>query len=88
MALRQKSYADVRLGAALPEVLTNLADFRKARGFKRFSTMLLDYHLKPQIGIVFVAMKRNIADLPSVLSLGSRLGGASFPGNQRLTLHG
>ena len=74
-----ESYADVRLGAVLPEVLANLAGFRIARRSTRFSTMLLDYYdLKPQIGIVFVAMKRNIADLPAVLSLGSRLGGRRF----------
>ena len=37
-----------------------------------------DFHLNPQIGIVFVAMKRNIADLPSVISLGNRLGANRF----------
>jgi MoaA/NifB/PqqE/SkfB family radical SAM enzyme len=73
-----ESYADVRLGAALPEVLANLTGFRQARWAKCFSSFFVDYHLKPQIGIVFVAMKRNIADLPSVLSLGSRLGGRRF----------
>ena len=73
-----ESYADVRLGAALPEVLANLKDFRQARWAKSISSFLVDYHLKPQLGIVFVAMKRNIADLPAVLSLGSRLGGCRF----------
>jgi MoaA/NifB/PqqE/SkfB family radical SAM enzyme len=73
-----ESYADVRLGAALPEILANLTGFRQARWAKCFSSFFVDYHLKPQIGIVFVAMKRNIADLPSVLSLGSRLGGCRF----------
>jgi len=73
-----ESYADVRLGAVLPEVLTNLANFRKARGFTLFPTLLPDYHLKPQTGIVFVAMKRNIADLPAVLRLGNQLGTRRF----------
>ena len=69
-----ESYADVRLGAALPEVLANLTGFRHARWAKCFSSFFTDYHLKPQIGIVFVAMRRNINDLPAVLRLGNRLG--------------
>jgi MoaA/NifB/PqqE/SkfB family radical SAM enzyme len=73
-----ESYADVRLGAALPEVLANLTGFREARWATCFSSYFIDYHLKPQIGIVFVAMKRNIADLPAVLRLGNRLGSHRF----------
>ncbi len=69
-----ESYADIRLGAALPEVLANLTGFRHARWTKCFSSFFTDYHLKPQMGIVFVAMKRYIHDLPAVLRLGSRLG--------------
>lgn len=34
--------------------------------------------LKPQLGIVFVAMRRNIADLPEVWSAGRRLGATQF----------
>ena len=60
-----ESYADVRLGAALPEVLANLKHFRDIRIEKHLLT--------PEIGIVFVAMKRNITDLPSVLKIGSQL---------------
>ena len=60
-----ESYADVRLGAALPEVLANLKHFRDIRTEKHLLT--------PEIGIVFVAMKRNITDLPSVLRIGSQL---------------
>jgi MoaA/NifB/PqqE/SkfB family radical SAM enzyme len=60
-----ESYADVRLGAALPEVLANLKHFRDIRTEKHLLT--------PEIGIVFVAMKRNITDLPSVLKIGSQL---------------
>ncbi len=61
-----ESYADVRLGAAFPEVLANIAGFRDARQ--------REYMQRAQIGIVFVAMKRNIADLPKVLKLGKELG--------------
>jgi MoaA/NifB/PqqE/SkfB family radical SAM enzyme len=65
-----ESYTDVRLGAALPTVLANIARFRDTR---------LPVHLPtPQIGIAFVAMKRNIADLPDLLRLGRRLGAAHF----------
>jgi MoaA/NifB/PqqE/SkfB family radical SAM enzyme len=72
-----ESYTDVRLGAALPEVLNNLHEFRHARWLK-YRPESFDLLLKPQIGIVFVAMKRNIADLPAVLSLASRLGSLHF----------
>jgi MoaA/NifB/PqqE/SkfB family radical SAM enzyme len=72
-----ESYTDVRLGAALPEVLNNLYEFRRSR-WKKYMPEFFDLHLKPQIGIVFVAMKRNIADLPAVLSLATRLGSLHF----------
>jgi len=66
-----ESYTDVRLGAALPQVLANLAAFRDARapGQDRVT---------PQIGIAFVMMKRNLPDLPEVLRLGERLGATRF----------
>jgi MoaA/NifB/PqqE/SkfB family radical SAM enzyme len=59
------SYADIRLGASLPEVLENIMRFRNLRP--------ASHRPKPEIGIVFVAMKRNINDLPAVLALGRRL---------------
>jgi len=65
-----ESYADVRLGAALPEVLANLAWFR--------DSCHLAFPHRPQMGVVFVAMKRNIRDLPAVLRLGSQLGMQHF----------
>jgi MoaA/NifB/PqqE/SkfB family radical SAM enzyme len=67
---RPESYADVRLGAELPRVIENLALFRQLR---RGS-----HNPKPEIGIAFVAMKRNIADLPAVLALGLKLGAKHF----------
>jgi MoaA/NifB/PqqE/SkfB family radical SAM enzyme len=59
------SYADIRLGAELPHVLQNLERFVKIR----------DAHscMKPQLGLAFVAMQRNIKDLPELLELGNRL---------------
>jgi len=65
-----ESYADIRLGAALPEVLANLERFRPMRkGF---------YHPKPELGIAFVVMKRNIDDLPKVIAMGRSLGATRF----------
>ncbi|MCX5895874.1 MAG: radical SAM protein [Proteobacteria bacterium] len=65
-----ESYVDVRLGAALSEVLANSACFRDtARALSR---------TPPHIGIVFVAMKRNIADLPAIMRLGRQLGADRF----------
>ena len=65
-----ESYADVRLGAELPRVLENLSRFRQMRKGGHFA--------KPEIGVTFVAMKRNIADLPKVLKLSRELGARHF----------
>ena len=67
---RLESYADVRLGATLPTVLANLGRFSDSRPPLR--------PRQPEIGIAFVAMRRNIADLPRVLSLGRELGASRF----------
>lgn len=72
-----ESYKDVRLGAALPQVLANLADFRHARWTRHYGVALDIFH-KPQLGIIFVAMKRNIGDLPAVFRLASRSGALNF----------
>ena len=57
-----ETYADVRMGAELPNIIKNLKRFAKMRPANHFP--------KPEIGIAFVAMKRNIADLPKVIKLG------------------
>lgn len=57
-----ESYADIRLGATLTEVLSNIKTFRDIR--------MEAQRLTPEIGFAFVAMRRNIADLASVLRLG------------------
>jgi MoaA/NifB/PqqE/SkfB family radical SAM enzyme len=59
------TYADVRLGDHLPEIIANL-DRLTARS------------RKPELGVSFVVMKRNIADLPAVLDLAKRLGARQF----------
>ena len=65
-----ESYADVRLGAALPEVIANLQRLKELRG--------LISPTAPYLGIAFVAMKRNIVDLPKVIRLGKSLGADRF----------
>jgi MoaA/NifB/PqqE/SkfB family radical SAM enzyme len=65
-----QSYADVRLGDALPQVLESLARLRELRNATATSL--------PRLGIAFVAMKRNIADLPEVIRLGQHLGADRF----------
>lgn len=64
------SYADVRLGAELPKVVENLKRFRPMRKGM--------YHPMPELGIAFVALRRNIADLPKVIALGRSLGASRF----------
>jgi MoaA/NifB/PqqE/SkfB family radical SAM enzyme len=63
-------FADIRLGAYLPQIIENIRRFRRLRRPA--------HHPVPEIGIAFVAMKRNIADLPQLLKLGKSLGAVHF----------
>ena len=65
-----ESYADVRLWDALPQVTEDLARLREWR--------ITSGSGLPRLGIAFVAMKRNIADLPEVIRLGQKLGADRF----------
>ena len=67
---RPESYSDVRLGASLPLVLGNLRSL-KARKLRLAST-------RPEVGIAFVAMDKNIEDLPEVVRMGLELGAERF----------
>lgn len=60
-----EAYADVRLGAALPQVIGNVERLMRQRDLER---------LRPRLGVAFVAMRRSIADLPDVARLAVRLG--------------
>jgi MoaA/NifB/PqqE/SkfB family radical SAM enzyme len=60
-----ETYADVRLGAELPNIVANLRRLIKMRK--------AGHYPKPEIGVAFVAMKRNISDLPAVIKLGRSL---------------
>lgn len=61
-----EGYQDVRLGDELPLILANLRAFRRLRDAAP--------GLAPRLGIAFVAMRRNIAQLHDVVRLGRELG--------------
>jgi MoaA/NifB/PqqE/SkfB family radical SAM enzyme len=61
-----ENFADVRMGAELPVILENLRRLFKLRGPGHFP--------KPEIGVAFVAMKRNINDLPRIIEMGHTFG--------------
>lgn len=63
---RPESYLDVRLGDHLPEIVDNLRRWQRLSGGRT------------ELGITFVAMKRNLADLPSVVRLAADLGARRF----------
>lgn len=65
-----ESYSDVRLGDELPRVLENLKSLQKQ--------MRSSGSARPALGIAFVAMRRNIRDLPQVVELGKSLGADRF----------
>lgn len=64
------SYADVRLGDELPHVFENLSQMQRIKVNKSRS--------RPRLGIAFVAMKRNIQDLPDVIRLSKNVGADRF----------
>ena len=64
------SYADIRLGAELPKVIANISQLQKIR--EQAGSAF------PKLGIAFVAMKQNIADLPEVIRMGKELGADFF----------
>ena len=75
-----ESYSDIRLGATLPQVLENLAGFRDAvsENYHWDNSLLLSRQPVTKLGIAFVAMKRNIADLPAVINIGQRYNAEHF----------
>jgi MoaA/NifB/PqqE/SkfB family radical SAM enzyme len=64
-----ENLADVRLGAALQQIFENI---------ERLALLRNETARRPEIGISFVAMRRNIADLPALLRMGPRLGVSRF----------
>jgi MoaA/NifB/PqqE/SkfB family radical SAM enzyme len=65
-----ESFSDIRMGAQLPNILENLTLLKKMnQGHDRWG-FLQDI----RIGIVFVAMKQNIAELPAVIEISKNIG--------------
>jgi len=68
-------YTDVRLANAFPVILENL---------NRLKSLQYQYYgffpwtMLPKLGIAYVAMRRNIHDLPEVVRLGTRLGAVEY----------
>ncbi len=65
-----ETYADVRIGSHLPQIISNIRMLTQIRKGGHFPT--------PEIGIAFLAMQRNINDLPKVIRLGISLGAKYF----------
>ncbi len=65
-----ETFEDVRPGADLSSISRNLKRFARTRP--------AGHHRKPEIGVAFVAMKRNIADLPGVIRLGKSINATRF----------
>ena len=63
-------YADVRLGAALPRVIDNMKNLYHQR--------VMHHSTLPQIGVAFVAMRRNISDLPELVRLSAQFGARHY----------
>jgi len=94
--VKPESYSDVRLGALLPEVLENLADFKAVRRERQLAQLSPEERRRfeggipglrdswrlpeptPGLGVVFVAMRRNIQDLPGVIAETYRFGVRQF----------
>lgn len=64
-----QGYMDVRLGDALGQILKNL---------RRFRSLQMQSQSTTRLGIAFVAMRRNIHELPRLLELGRELGATYF----------
>jgi MoaA/NifB/PqqE/SkfB family radical SAM enzyme len=64
-----ESYADIRIGAELPKVFKNI---------RRMAILRHETTRRPEIGISFVAMRKNIADLPALIRKGPQLGVSRF----------
>ena len=74
-----ESYADIRLGATLREVIENIIGFSNILN----NEILINNcgavpSASTELGVAFVAMKRNIADLPAVLKLAHSFGANHF----------
>ena len=65
-----EGYTDVRLAEALPKILENLTRFQEA-------SLRLTGRMT-ELGVAFVAMKRNISELPTLIHLSRRIGATRY----------
>jgi MoaA/NifB/PqqE/SkfB family radical SAM enzyme len=63
-------YSGIRRGGSLPRVVKNLKGLKDHKILKGSET--------PRIGVAFVAMKKNLSELPDVLRLGYLVGARKF----------
>lgn len=63
-----ESYSQVRTNGDFGQVIENLRHLRRLKQYRA------GRHSNPQVGIAFVAMKRNAADLPKLPHLATRIG--------------
>ena len=74
-----ESYADIRMGAELPNVLQNIGQFIEIlNNDVTIGTCGPVTNATTSLGITFVAMKRNISDLPAVIKLAYDFGAEHF----------
>ena len=74
---KPESYADVRLGAALDKILENLQYFSEALNETSICSDCISVP-RTELGISFVAMKRNIRELPAVMEIGRKFHAGHF----------
>jgi MoaA/NifB/PqqE/SkfB family radical SAM enzyme len=66
--VQPESYEDIRVKGSFDRVIDNVRQLHRLKLRRR------GRHGNPQLGIAFVAMKRNVADLPELPRLATRLG--------------
>lgn len=67
-----EAYEDIRVRGSFEQVIENL------RQLRRLKLRYKGRHGKPEVGIAFVAMKRNVADLPQLPRLAIQLGATNI----------
>jgi MoaA/NifB/PqqE/SkfB family radical SAM enzyme len=73
--VHSESYHDVQLGEYLPQILHNLENFQKINTLENSSQQ---DGMGTELGIAFVIMKTNAADLFEIIELGQQIGVNSF----------
>jgi MoaA/NifB/PqqE/SkfB family radical SAM enzyme len=68
--VKPESYEDIRVKGSFDQVVENLLQLRRIKLRRRGRSG------NPQLGLAFVAMKRNVADLPDLSRLAVQLGAA------------